>query len=78
LPSAAGTYVTVDFIPGLKGIRSGLADPQPRETGDAAAGDRPLGCRAIGVLTSSFIDEWGFTSLNALNDPVTFASFFNE
>jgi hypothetical protein len=26
-------------------------------------------------LASSFIDEWGFTSLNALKVPVTFASF---
>ena len=28
-------------------------------------------------LTSSFIDEWGFTNLNALNSPLTFASFPN-
>src|SRR3954468_18213419 len=26
-------------------------------------------------FTSSFSDEWGFTSLNAVNAPVTFASF---
>ena len=26
-------------------------------------------------LTSIFIDEWGLMSLNALNAPVTFASF---
>src|SRR6267154_4196930 len=39
-----------DFIPDVQGIRSGLADAEPREGGDAAAGDRPLDDFALRVL----------------------------
>jgi hypothetical protein len=43
-----------DFIPGLEGIRSGLADPEPRELLDAAAEERPLDNGAIRALDFHF------------------------
>src|SRR5262249_46336865 len=48
-----------DLISGAERIRSGFADPEPRELRDAAADDRPLGYRAIRVLDVEFQHRMG-------------------
>ena len=70
----AGTTVTMISSPGFSAFGP-LFQPEPRDLSCAAAEERPLHCLAILALDVDFIVEWGLTSRNALNAPVTFASF---